>query len=687
VYLDQRGVKILKMIVNDPSVSGKELEQTLGLSRKQISYSLGKINDYLKKNGFEEIKWLKTGRFLVSLAVIREYQSEDSKTAEYTYVLSDEERYSWLTLRLLCHTEELSTYHFTDELKISKNTLMSDLKRVQEIMKSYGLELNYDRKRGYVVYGEEYDKRGLIIQALRENLNIPGGEERLAVVYHIKQTELEQLKSDIKEIEEKLSVCYADERMKEFPYILAFLLRQIRNGCLLQNLPESCRHVTGTKEYMVMSSFCMKHGIDSEKEKIFFTMQLQISKYSSRNEAGENQAQLKAAAQDAIKCFERISCVQISDKEGLLEALLQHLQPAVYRIRYHYHVQPDISDMILPKYQYLHEIVKLSVFPLETLLGETMPDRETIYITALIGAWLRKEGLLGTMQPRKKAVVVCSNGITVSHFLHITLEEMFPEIEFTACLSIRGFEEYQKDFQIVFTTTRLNTDKVQFVVTPSFNEYTGKIFRQKVLRELEGVSYENVTTEGIMALIDRYAVVQERDKLEKSLHQYLSSFSGKAYPELRNEGLCLRDLLKPENIEFAAEIHPWNEAIRNASNVLWENGSIELRYINKMIRLIQENQPYIMLADGVIVAHAGVDDGVARPAMSLYRMPERISIDGYMDADIIMVLATPDKTIHLTALYQLIHLLENEVNLNKIRMAENTEELVQLIEWESSLKI
>lgn len=89
----------------------------------------------------------------------------------------------------------------------------------------------------------------------------------------------------------------------------------------------------------------------------------------------------------------------------------------------------------------------------------------------------------------------------------------------------------------------------------------------------------------------------------------------------------------------------------------------------------------------MIVAHAGVNDGVARPAMSLYRMPERISIDGYMDADIIMVLATPDKTIHLTALYQLIHLLENEVNLNKIRMAENTEELVQLIEWESSLKI
>ena len=59
----------------------------------------------------------------------------------------------------------------------------------------------------HILNGEEYDKRGLIIQALRENLNIPGGEERLAVVYHIKQTELEQLRSEITEIAEKPSVC------------------------------------------------------------------------------------------------------------------------------------------------------------------------------------------------------------------------------------------------------------------------------------------------------------------------------------------------------------------------------------------------------------------------------------------------------------------------------------------------
>ena len=49
---------------------------------------------------------------------------------------------------------------------------------------------------------EDKIRKVISIQALRENLNIPGGEERFAVVYHIKQTELEQLKSDIKEIEE-----------------------------------------------------------------------------------------------------------------------------------------------------------------------------------------------------------------------------------------------------------------------------------------------------------------------------------------------------------------------------------------------------------------------------------------------------------------------------------------------------
>lgn len=81
-----------------------------------------------------------------------------------------------IELRLLCHEDELSTYHFTEELQISKNTLLSDLKKVQERVNRFSLELAYNRKEGYRLYGSEYHKRELLTHALRKLLNMPGGE-------------------------------------------------------------------------------------------------------------------------------------------------------------------------------------------------------------------------------------------------------------------------------------------------------------------------------------------------------------------------------------------------------------------------------------------------------------------------------------------------------------------------------
>ena len=512
-------------------------------------------------------------------------------------------------------------------------------------------------------------------------------------VYGITQDELEQRRNDIREIEEKLSLQFTDERVGELPYILTFILLQIRNQCVLTDLPETCRQVTGTKEYMVMSSFCSKYGIQDEKEKIFFTVQIQISNIHNLIKEDESHRRLAETVTEIIKTFERVSCVKIIERDGLMEALMQHLGPAMCRIRYHYHVQPDITDMILPRYQYLHEMIRIATSTLEDILQQKVPERELIYITALIGAWLRKEGTLSCVWPRKKAVVVCSNGVTVSHFLYVTLKEMFPEIDFVACLSARGFEEYKEEFQVVFTTVRLVTNRKQFLVTSNFNEYTRKIFRKKVLNELDGISYEVITVQGIMELVDQYAEVVQREKLENALNAYLGQNleeekRSKTFSQsLECRELLLKDLLPASRIRFGKKNPDWREAIREAAGPLWEKGLIEMRYIDRMICLISEEKPYIMLADGVIIAHAGIEDGVVKPGMSLLRLPERISVNGYMEADIILVLATPDRTIHLTALYQLLHLLEDENKLDFIRKTEKISDIEVLIERESQQKV
>ena len=58
MYLDERGYTVLKTIVNNPAITGKEVEASLQLSRKQLSYAIEKINDYLQDNGMPKIELL-----------------------------------------------------------------------------------------------------------------------------------------------------------------------------------------------------------------------------------------------------------------------------------------------------------------------------------------------------------------------------------------------------------------------------------------------------------------------------------------------------------------------------------------------------------------------------------------------------------------------------------------------------
>lgn len=110
--LDERGLKILKLLVDNPMISGSQLEKEAGLSRKQLSYSLKKINYYLKENGMEEIGRMRTGKFIISQHVINSYKTNQFSYDKGDYVFMEKERLYLIALILLQHKEELSINHF-----------------------------------------------------------------------------------------------------------------------------------------------------------------------------------------------------------------------------------------------------------------------------------------------------------------------------------------------------------------------------------------------------------------------------------------------------------------------------------------------------------------------------------------------------------------------------------------------
>lgn len=249
LYLDERAYTVLKTIVNNPSITGKEVEMSLQLSRKQLSYTIEKINDYLQDNGTPKIERLRTGKFIIPVAVIEQYQTEEIAGDGTTYIYTDKERGLLIFLMLLCIREELSIYHFTSKLEISKNTFLTDLKKLEQRLEDYHLEVSYSRQEGYHLVGSEYAKREMMITSIRGILKIPKGKDTIMDICQISEEMMEQVEKQISMIEERLQVRFTDERLKELPLIMCLTIIRTQKGRILRELPETFQHIAGTKEY------------------------------------------------------------------------------------------------------------------------------------------------------------------------------------------------------------------------------------------------------------------------------------------------------------------------------------------------------------------------------------------------------------------------------------------------------
>ena len=112
LYIDKRSYFILQEIVsNHNTITGKELEKTYNISRKQLSYSMSKINDYLTTLNLEPIKRENTGHFIVPNSVIEKFIVEDNKEKDF-YVFNDKERIYIILLMLFTRKKEISVNHF-----------------------------------------------------------------------------------------------------------------------------------------------------------------------------------------------------------------------------------------------------------------------------------------------------------------------------------------------------------------------------------------------------------------------------------------------------------------------------------------------------------------------------------------------------------------------------------------------
>src|SRR4051812_7546839 len=83
---------------------------------------------------------------------------------------------------------------------------------------------------------------------------------------------------------------------------------------------------------------------------------------------------------------------------------------------------------------------------------------------------------------------------------------------------------------------------------------------------------------------------------------------------------ALSDLLALAAVRLDVQVADWQEAIRTVGGLLVETGGTTDAYTAEMIRNVEENGPYIVLAPGFAFAHARPSPAVLRTGLSWVRL-------------------------------------------------------------------
>ncbi|NOU83328.1 PRD domain-containing protein [Paenibacillus sp. LMG 31459] len=677
--LDARSSSLLQELLTNSGIRNKDLELKYGLSRRQIEYSFGKINDWLEARYLPQIKRTKTGHFLIHKALLTALSSEQNQQAGSTYVLSEEERTNLIILMLLSKNSDLSLLHFTDALGVSKNTILSDLKNAQAIAGAFDLAVTYSRVLGYSLEGKEFNKRQALINIVYRTIDMYGGETWIKELSGADSSEIAALSRKMEAVEAKLNLKFTDEKMESMPYILLLSLRRIRQGQIVEGFHIHCDELSDTKEYQAVEEILHDlQGIPTE-ERLFFTLHLLTTNVSSMAYLSEDTLpELTRALDEMLSLFERSACVTLQDRGQLLDKILLHLKPAYYRIKYQLTIANPLQETIGKEFKELHHLVKQSSTPLRRLIGVDIPESETTYLTMLIGGWLSRQG--DSLQQKIKALVVCPKGVCVSRLLQSTLRELFREFIFFDSLSVREFHSYALEYDVVFSTVYLPTDKKLFVIKSYLDKEDKHRLRQQVMQEMSGYSPSEFNMELIMEIVGKHAVIANSHSLREELEEHFQPgdrASGKRDYDTRMPDLS--GLLTPDTIRLERRADSWQEAIRLGAEPLLRRGAITPGYVEAMIDSYDREDPYIVISPGLAIPHADPASGVNEVSMSLLRLEEPVSYSDDCPVQVIIIIAAKDKHQHLRSLMQLMQLAGSQEAVRAVIEAGSAQEIHKVV--------
>lgn len=677
--IDSQDLEILHEIAFRNQRDTAELESKFLLTRRQITYSIKKINDLLSDS--EELIKVSGNELRINGQAEKHLQNYLLKMEFFSDVYhSKENRRLMILLTLSCSLEYLSIDHLILMLDSSRSTVVGDLKEVKQQLRRNDINVEYTRVRGYYLSGDEANIRYMVMKTIITFLHQDNGELFLES-YLKKQFSIDYSKfeSKILAASKQHQISFFENKFKEFTYCFILLIQRFKQKGFQRINSDFIDKQSN--EYQFSLDICEYFDIERIENIYYIAAWILGLSTGNIHSATSDRSMIKKIVQRLIARFESLSGIRFLDREAVTRRLYEHFRPTYYRLFYHLPIINPLTPKIKKEYSETYALVNEAIRPLQPLFKRELPADEIAFLTVHFAAAAFEEQ--EEQVKRNRGLILCPNGIGTSIILQKELESLFPSIEFFV-------QDYHKElqtdhFDIVFTTTitpNILSISIPFIVV-------NPIMTAKEKFELIGRVYGLLNDESLLdpmladalKVVKKHVTNEQYEKIENELLILADTNHSKIVIEEGGEYPLLSEITNKNLVKLQVEAADWEEAIRNSTDVLVSTGVAEPSYIDGMIQTTKETGPYIVITKHVALPHARPESGAKKIGISIATLKTPV-VFGNKENDpvkYIFGLSALDNQTHLTAMSELAELLDQKAFYQILDNAEKPEEVIDFI--------
>lgn len=689
--ISQKNVQMLSFLCacaqEQKKVSIADLAAHFHISTRMVRYNLDQIDYYLVCHKFPKIKRQKAVgvQLDVDEAVLAQIRNELASLQNNIYVLSRSERELYILVRLFSLDTPIRYEELADALSVSRKTVIDDVRHIREVEGERNFRIE-PTKRGIRYVGGEYITRSVVIDRMRKlysiteiwrvmtgeciNKSVPVEKNMLEFAGELPVREFEQ---ELRMLETEKNCVYTDEMFYLLLILTAISVVRYSNGHCVED-----QRIDNERGFPLYEAFL--HRISQrleielpEREYLYIAGEIGRILNYSRYEQAERMSLIVSEGLLAEASRFTGNSYYMDDK--LRSDLQRHLFELLKNVKGRYEPDGATVAAILRGNEELLDCIRECMMGLSGLDDSVWTDPECALI--MMHFFAADERRLAMEAGPYKALVICTNGVGSARLVSARVAKHFPQIHIVDATSIHNMENIIEKNHPDFI---LSTIPLQVEGIPVINVNT--LLTQEDIESIRSFMAHNPRNiravmgnrlyDQIREIIDQTCLVNDVHMLEQSMRRILNiAPPSKKMPDLT-------DLIRRDCVQLNIQAQNWEDAVRRSAEPLVKGGYVERRYIEAMVKNIQDSGPYIVIAPGIAMPHSMPQDGVYQSCMgfTVLKTPIEFGNPANDPVRIVVCMGTQDGHEHMKSISQLINVLCNPIALKHILDASSEDEIL-----------